>query len=282
MNEDIKPALRKRGRPRGSGAAGQQVADDRSGVRTLDRALDILDLLTKEQGLTLSEISARIELAPSTVHRLLATLAAREVLETDSVTQTWYVGPAAFRHGSAFMRRSGLVDRSWPILRRLMTVTGETANLGIMNGHAVLFIGQIETYQTIRAFFPPGTRSPLHCSGIGKALLAHAPQKLLDGFLRDSQLKRFTDKTITTAEDLLADLALTRERGYSIDDQERADGMCCIAAPVFDIFGEAVAGISVSGPSLRMPHSGLSAIGAEVVKAAQELSLGQVSAESKQ
>lgn len=268
MSDENRVIPRKRGRPKGSG-------EDRAGVRTLDRALDILDLLAGASGLTLSEVAERMGLAPSTVHRLLSTMAARGVIETDPVSQTWHVGPTAFRHGSAFMRRSGLIDRSWPVLRRLMAATGETANLGIVNGDAVLFIGQVETHETIRAFFPPGTRSALHSSGIGKALLAHAPEGTLRDFLRDRELTRFTPRTITDPQALVEDLALVRARGYSLDDEERALGMRCIAAPVFDLFGEAVAGISVSGPLHRMTDDRLAAVGQEVAQAARELSFDQ-------
>lgn len=267
---------RKRGRPRGSGVATNRAADDRGGVKALDRAFDVMDLLARSQGLTLSAIAAEMEMPPSTVHRLLMALAARGVIESDPVTQSWYIGPTAFRHGSAFMRRSGLIDRSWPLLRRLMEMTGETANLGIANGDAVLFIGQVETHETIRAFFPPGTRSPMHSSGIGKALLAHAKPDALKRFLREIELQRFTPRTLTDPADLQQDLALTRQRGYSIDDEERAPGMRCIAAAVFDHMGDAVAGLSVSGPSHRMTDARLALIGAEVARAAGELSLGQV------
>lgn len=273
MTDERSVIPRKRGRPRGSGVATNAAPDDKVGVRALDRALDILDLLSEAKGLTLSEIAVRIGLAPSTVHRVLTSLSARGVLENDPVSQAWHIGPTAFRHGTAFMRRSGLIDRSWPLLRRLMELTGETANLGIMNGDAVLFIGQVETHETIRAFFPPGTRSPLHSSGIGKALLAYAPQKTLDTFLSEAELRRFTPRTLDQPETLRADLAKTREQGYAIDDEERAPGMRCIAAPVFDIMGDAVAGISVSGPTNRMTDDRLAAIGAEVARAARELSL---------
>lgn len=270
MNRDSEPILRKRGRPRGTSAT---LNDDRGGVRALDRALDLLDLLAQGQGLTLSEIAARMKLAPSTVHRVLTTLAARSVVESDPLTQAWHVGPTAFRHGMAFMRRSGLIDRSRPLLRRLMEFTGETANLGIRNGDAVLFIGQAETHETIRAFFPPGTRSPLHSSGIGKALLAFAAPEALRSFMRDADLTRFTDLTLTEPEALVKDLAAIRQRGYSIDNEERTIGMRCIAAPVFDMLGEAVAGISVSGPVHRMTDARIEAYGAEIVRAARELSL---------
>lgn len=255
---------RKRGRPRS--------APEASGtIQALDRALDILDLLAAHSGLTLSEVAERMNQSPSTVHRVLHTLAARGVAESDPATQSWHIGPATFRLGSAFMRRSGIVERARPMLRALMEHTGETANLGILNGDSVLFVSQAETHETIRAFFPPGTRSPLHASGIGKALLAFSRPETLTALLDGPGLKRFTDKTLTTADSLRDDLARIRARGFSVDDEERTRGMRCIAAPVFDLTGDAVAGISVSGPSHRIGHEHVKTLGAAVAAAASDL-----------
>ncbi|WP_423211678.1 HTH-type transcriptional regulator BhcR [Paracoccus yeei] len=262
--------LRKKGRPRGrAGDSG-----DSGGIRALDRALDILDAIAAGNGLTLTEIGQRLQMAPSTVHRVLVTLAARGVAEQDASSQAWHVGPTAFRHGSAFMRRSGLVERARPVLRRLMETTGETANLGILNGDAVLFLSQAETHETIRAFFPPGTRSPLHASGIGKALLAHARPQELRAMIRGLRLERFTPHTLSEPEQLAEDLVRIRARGYSLDNEERTLGMRCIAAPIFDLAGEAAAGISVSGPVHRMSDDRLAEITGAVVAAGRELSLG--------
>src|SRR5690606_19772561 len=227
--------------------------------------------LAAQPGLTLSEIAEQMKQSPSTVHRVLHTLAARGVAETDPATQTWHIGPATFRLGSAFMRRSGIVERASPILRALMEHTFETANLSILYGDAVLFVAQAETQHTIRAFFPPGTRSPLHASGIGKALLAFGRPETLRALLEAGELTRFTDKTLTTASALQEDMARIRARGFSFDDEEKTRGMRCIAAPVFDLTGEAVAGISVSGPTHRIGHEHVKTLGAAVAAAAQDL-----------
>ncbi len=254
---------RKRGRPRSAPEAAGTI-------QALDRALDILDLLAAHPGLTLSEVAERMDQSPSTVHRVLHTLAARGVAESDPATQAWHIGPATFRLGSAFMRRSGIVERARPILRALMEHTGETANLGILNGDAVLFVSQAETHETIRAFFPPGTRSALHASGIGKALLAFGRPEILREVLERAPLQRFTDNTLTP-EALQADMSRIRHRGFAFDDEERTRGMRCIAAPVFDLTGEAVAGISVSGPTHRIGHEHVKTLGAAVAAAAGDL-----------
>ncbi|WP_410216656.1 HTH-type transcriptional regulator BhcR [Paracoccus sp. (in: a-proteobacteria)] len=253
---------RRRGRPP------KDMPDAPGTVQALDRALDLLDLLATRPGLTLSEVAEHAGQPPSTVHRVLHTLATRGMVESDPSTQAWNIGPQAFRLGSAFMRRSGIVERARPILRALMEDTGETANLGILQGDAVLFLSQVETQETIRAFFPPGTRSPLHASGIGKALLAFGrPQAPI----RSGSLARFTDKTIVEPDALQADLARIRQRGFSFDDEERTRGMRCIAAPVFDLTGEAIAGVSVSGPTHRIGSEHVKTLGAMVAAAAASL-----------
>ena len=253
---------RRRGRPR------KELPDAPGTVQALDRALDLLDLLAAKPGLTLSQVAEEAGQPASTVHRVLHTLASRGMAESDPATQAWTIGPQAFRLGTAFMRRSGIVERARPILRTLMEHTGETANLGILQGDAVLFLSQVETTETIRAFFPPGTRSALHASGIGKALLAFRPE----GVAGLGVLARFTETTLTDPAALEADLARIRQRGYAFDDQERTPGMRCIAAPVFDLSGAAVAGISVSGPVTRIGTGAVAELGAVVARAARTLS----------
>ena len=155
---------RLRGRPRESGEKAAQNT-----IQSLDRALEILDLVAESSGLSLSEIATALDQSPSTVYRVLTTLEARQVVEVDPVAQVWHIGAAAFRLGSSFLRRSSVVERSRPFMRDLMRSTGETANLGIEKSHRVLFVSQVESGETIRAFFPPGTQAAMHSSGIGKA-----------------------------------------------------------------------------------------------------------------
>ncbi len=192
-------------------------------------------------------------------------------MEFDGEEQVWHIGAQAFVIGARFLRRTSLVDRARPILRKLMEATGETANLGIEKEGAVLFVSQVETHANIRAFFPPGTLSPMHASGIGKALLAEMTEDRRARVLQE--LVAFTDNTVTDPDSLAAELAEIRARGYSVDNEEKNSGMRCIAAPVFDMNGEAVAGISVSGPTSRVTPAEVARLGQPVIAAARELTL---------
>jgi len=259
--------LRARGRPREQG-----INTPSTRIQSLDRALDILEALSELGGLTLSQVATELKQSPSTVYRVLTTLEARQIVEVDLPTQTWQLGPATFRLGSNFLRREGLLERSRPVMRQLMEATGETANLGIERAGLVLFVSQVETQETIRAFFPPGTQAPMHSSGIGKALLGQFTENRLARHLRRHPLDRFTNQTITSADDLRAELSAIHNQGYAFDNEERTQGMRCVAAPVIDHYGEALAGVSVSGPINRMPIENIPAIAAKVIKAAGDLS----------
>lgn len=258
---------RARGRPRGW--------DDKTAqntIKSLDRAMAVFEFLSEAQGKTLSTLASQMDQSPATVYRILITLEGRGLVEFDADEQVWHIGARAFVIGARFLRRSSLVDRARPILRKLMEQTGETANLGMERNGSVLFIGQVETHENIRAFFPPGTLSPMHASGIGKALLAHMDDERLQRVFAAHNLETFTKHTITDLDALRADLAETRQRGFAIDGEEKNLGMRCIAAPVFDMSQEAVAGISVSGPTSRVGLDQIEFLSSAVIEAASALS----------
>ena len=265
MNENA--PRRGRGRPRD-----WHDKTEQNTIKSLDRAMQVFEHLSTTSGETLSEIAADLGQSPATVYRILVTLEGRGLVEFDPIEQVWHIGARAFVVGARFLRRTSLVERARPILRTLMEDTGETANLGIARGTSVLFVSQAETHETIRAFFPPGTLSPLHASGIGKALLAQMDPEALKKFLSRGHLERFTPRTICDRSELTNELGAIRQRGYAIDDEEKNLGMRCVAAAVFDINGEAVAGLSVSGPTSRMDRDRISACSAAVTAAANWLS----------
>ncbi|MCG6903327.1 MAG: IclR family transcriptional regulator [Rhodobacter sp.] len=260
-------------RPRGRPKAFHDKTEQNT-IQSLDRAMSVLQVLSANEGLTLTQLADLTDQSAATLYRVLTTLAQHAIAEFDEVRQVWHVGSGAFSIGSAFLRRTSVVERARPVLRQLMQDTGETANLGVANGDRVLFVSQVETHSPIRAFFPPGTASAMHASGIGKALLAFLPADAVARYVRDCRFERFTEATITGADQLLADLARIRASGLSLDNEERAEGMRCLAAPVFNGFGEPVAGISVSGPVQRMDAATLASHGERVRAAAEAVTRG--------
>lgn len=266
--EDRGSSARKaRGRPRD-----WNDTTDQNMIKSLDRAMSVFEYISQTQGKNLSTIADELGQSPATIYRILVTLETRGFVEFDGDEQRWHIGPRAFVIGSRFLRRTSLVERARPIMRKLMESTGETANLGIESEGSVLFVSQVETHASIRAFFPPGTLSPLHASGIGKVLLAHMDEDRRFKHLASGSLRAFTGQTFVDRAALEGELRLIRERGFAIDDEERTLGMRCIAAPVFDINREAVAGISVSGPTTRVSEPTRQELSRPVIEAARQLS----------
>jgi IclR family acetate operon transcriptional repressor len=257
---------RSRGRPRAFNPNPEQTT-----IQALDRAVRVLKVLAESEGMSLTELAEAAGEAPATVYRVLSTFEAHGMVEVDPASQLWFVGQEAFRVGSAFLGRTSLVEQARGVMHGLMAATGETANLAIADGGQVVFISQVETHEPIRAFFRPGTRGPIHASGIGKALLAYHPSEAVARIVREQGLAAFTPHTITDPERLAAELAATRARGRAVDDGERTEGMRCIAAPIFNEFREAVAGISISGPTVRMERRGEAELGGAVRSAADRI-----------
>jgi len=256
---------RTRGRPR-------QHDSPSSGnsVQTVDRAANILKLVSKADGQSLTEIAEAATLPASTTYRLLTTLQSHRMVEFDEQRQLWYVGLETFRMGSAYLRRRKLAEHGRAVMRTLQIETGETANLAVNDDEGVVFVTQVETHQPIRAFFRPGTRGDYHSSGIGKAIMAYFDDKKVD-IIAARGLPKYTDFTLTDLAALKSDLEATRARGWSIDNEERHLGMRCVAVPIFNEYSEPIGGISVSGPSVRITPEQDSLFGPMVRDAAQEI-----------
>ena len=263
---DRAPPKRPRGRPR------KAVSDADTGtVRALDRGLQLLRLLARENRITLTSLAMQVGMPPSTAHRLLTTLQRHRFAEFDEDAQEWMIGVEAFRAGSGFLKRIDLVEASREIMQRLMSETGETANLAIPDDGDMVFISQVETSNPIRAFFRPGARSPMHACGAGKALLSQLAPADIEKLLQRKGLPEFTPNTVTRPHLLFDELEAIRTRGWAFDDEERYEGMRCVAAPVFNAQGEAVAGISVSGPTARFTDREIDHFSSAVRRAAADL-----------
>lgn len=240
-------------------------------VRSLTRALSILKhLAASGDGMSLTELSEAAQLPPSTTHRLLTTLEAERFVRPDQQGGLWRIGVAAFFVGSSFARSRDTLTLVRPYLRRLMEMTGETANLFVESDGEAVCIGQIESRHAMRALTGIGGRVMMHTSAAGKVLLANMDANRRDMLLRQFKLSRITDKSIVDERILMAALEKIRSQGYAVDDEEHALGLRCISAPVFNEFGEAIAAMSVSGPTARIPDDRMKALGEAVSTASRE------------
>lgn len=242
-------------------------------VQSLTRGLTLLEWLSQERyGISLTDLAQRVGLAPSTAHRLLKSLEKMKFVYQDEERGRWYVGVKAFSVGTAFLRDRDFVTVARRFMRRLMEESGESVNLAVLDAGEVVFVSQVECRQMMRALSPPGGRIGAHCSGVGKALLAALPEPEVAQILHRRGLARLTANTIDTAARLKRELALTRERGYALDDEEQAVGLRCVAAPIYDEYGEPLAAISLSGPKARVTDERIPGLATLVKRVAAEIS----------
>ncbi len=250
-------------RARGAGAGHSQ---------SLIRGLRILEVLADAPpGLTLTDLSQTVGLAPSTAHRLLRSLEQREFVEQDPELGIWHVGVRTFSVGSAYLAARDVVAETRPFLRRLAEETGETANLAVEDDGCAVFLAQSESQQMMRMIVKLGSRAPLHASGVGKALLAALPRRRVELILQNRGPAVLTANTLDAPAKLWAELEQIRRRGYACDLEEHAVGLRCVAATVHDERGLPVAAISVSGPHVRIPDRRLAELGNAIADAARRI-----------
>ena len=243
-------------------------------VQSLVRALALLNRIAEsaDDGVTLTELAQQVGLPSSTAHRLLTTLEQERYVRFDHEGKRWSVGVQAFATGCAFTKTRSLVGLSRPHMRQLMEASGETVNLAVEDDGQAVYLAQVECRQMMRAFARPGSRVPLHCSAVGKAILSGATAKGFATILRRHGMARLTARTITSPSLLRADLEGARAGGYFIDDEEHAVGLRCVSAPIFDETGGVVAAISASGPMARIVDGRVAPLGASVLQASRVIS----------
>lgn len=242
-------------------------------VRVLDRAIAILsELANRSDGLRVVELADAVRLHKSTVHRLLAVLTKNGFVEKKPRCQTYSLGWRLFELGMAASSHLNLLDAAKPCVNRLALETGETAHLGVLRERSLVSLLSAESQYSVRTPATVGRHTPLHCVSQGKAILAYLPAQNVEHILSGYPLKAFTRNTITDRERLLAELALVRERGYAVDNEEFEEGLRCIGAAVRNGAGLPIAAIGIAGPTFRVGGKVLPALSRQVTEVAAELS----------
>lgn len=231
----------------------------------VDRVVTVLELLAEApEGLRVADVARALDVHKATASRLLATLAARRVLDRDAAGR-YRLGPAFLRFAAVALTGLEMVSQARPDLEVLSRRTGETVNLAILDGTDVVYVDQVTAEHAIVAGNWVGRRSPAHCSSSGKVLLAFGDEAARERVLR-GELVRLTAHTVTDPTRLRAHLEEVRRRGYARSMSELEDGLHTVAAPVF-VRGDLAAAVSVSGPSFRLPARDLPQLGRLAVDA---------------
>lgn len=226
-------------------------------IQVLGRALDVLEVLAAHpRGTSLTEIAAQVHLHKSTVHRILHTLARRGYV-MQGHDASYRLGLRVVGLGEAVLGGLDIREEARVYLEELLLATNEVVHLVVMEQGEMVYIDKLEGTRTVRTHSVVGMRVPVHCTGVGKAILAHLPEPTVRAILAEKGMRRHTAHTIVTVDALLAELSTVRTRGYALDREENEEGICCVAAPVRDHAGRVVAAISVSAPAMRMQSDAL-------------------------
>jgi IclR family transcriptional regulator, KDG regulon repressor len=250
------------------------MRDRRDSVQSLERAFDLLEALSAGGELGVTELANRTGLVPSTVHRLLHTLAKRGYVSQSSESGRYLLGYKVVEVASGLERRlERLRMVARPHMERVQRATGETVNLVVLDADRVVYVDQVEGSRNVRMFTTVGTSVPAHTTGAGKAIMAVGPPEVVTALYGDREpLERLTAHTLVTVEALEDDFVRIRRRGYAVDNEEHEEGVGCVASAVFDHSGRPCAAISVSGPSARVLHDNTAALGALLVEEAADIS----------
>lgn len=221
-------------------------------IKSIDKVLDLLEFLSaNEQETGITEISKKLHMGLSTVHRILTTLKSRGYVIQNQQTTKYRLGIRLFELGCAVQSTKRLVEITKPYLRQLSQSTNETANLAILEGKEVIYLDTIESPEILRTDIMAGTKSPAHCTALGKVLLAFVSDWEFESLYKsDEPLSSLTSKSIASLEELKKDLKKVKEQGYAVDKEEYKIGINCIGVPIFGRNG-AMAAISITGPASR-------------------------------
>jgi DNA-binding IclR family transcriptional regulator len=225
-------------------------------VQTIERSALILEVLSQSpHGISLRDLSAKINLPKGTTHRLLASLSYYGYARQDVKTKNYFLGFKLVDLGNLLLNQLDLRREAEPFLRELAEKTKETVHLVILDQNEIVYIDKVETDHNpsgLRMASRVGLRNPPHSCAVGKVLLADLPEETLNHFLKKGNLIRRTENTITDPTRLREHLDLVKRQGYAIDDEENEKGIRCVAAPIRDGTGKAIAAISISGPAFKV------------------------------
>jgi DNA-binding IclR family transcriptional regulator len=223
-------------------------------VKSAERVLDIIELLARERsGLSFTALLRTLQLPKSSLHELLGVLVRRGYVTLSPETRSYTLGLRVWESGQAYLRQHDLASEARPIMDEIVRTLNETVQLAVLDGVENVYLAIVNCTHALRLQSEVGKRLPAYATGLGKVLLAHLDSDELDRRLASQTLSQFTPNTLATLPALLGQLALVRQLGFAVDNQEYTPGLRCVAVPITNDSGRTVAAMSVSIPLLRTP-----------------------------
>ncbi|MCB2294761.1 IclR family transcriptional regulator [Clostridium algoriphilum] len=220
-------------------------------IQSIDRAVLVMEYISKNQNCRLIDMSNYFNLKKSTLHGILSTLKYHGLINKDSVSTKYTLGSKVFELGKLYEDNLSIKKIAKPYLIKLVQDFSETVHLGVLNNLTVLYIDKEESPHSLRMTSKVGTTDPLLTTAIGKAILAYLPDDKLNYIVKTSKSNELTDYSISEKSRLLDELSIIRKKGFSLDLEELELGLNCISTPIKNSINESIAAISISIPSIR-------------------------------
>jgi DNA-binding IclR family transcriptional regulator len=243
-------------------------------LSTLDKGLRVLEMLARPdagEGLTLTELAHRLGMHRTTLFRFLVTLRARGYVERDVDSDRYRLGIGVLTLAASLLNNLDIRRVARPVLLSLRNSSQELVHLAVLKDDGVVTVDRFEGQRSLSLQTEVGARRPVYCTASGKAMMAHLPDDRVDAILSGG-MPAITPRTIITPDAMRQHLEEVRRLGYAVDDEERTEGVRCVAAAVFGHDGEVVAAISLAAPTIRFPWERVSTLGEEVALAAATIS----------
>ena len=244
--------------------------DDENRMSAVERTMLILETLSKAEAINLESMAKMTALPKATLLRFLSSLISLGYVYRDSADQ-YHLTLKMFMVGSRSLSHIDLVSTAKPFAKKLSQELGETVHMGILEDDEAVYVLKEESSYTLRMYSRVGKIIPLYCTAIGKVFLSEMSDEELDGYLSTHTLKPFTPKSLDESG-LRAELQEIRSRGWAIDREEHEENIVCIASPIRDYSGKAVAAISASWPVFRFCGEDLDKNASLVSETAGEIS----------
>lgn len=230
----------------------QMGTEDSGQVKAVARTFTLLETIAENPHMGISDLARETGIAKATIYRFIQTLKDLEYLQSSSNEEGFTLTMKLFKLGSSALEYQDLIKLAHPFMERLSDLSHETVHMAIRDGARIIYIHKIDSKFSLQMRSGIGRSAPLHCTAIGKVVVAWEHQKKIDSMLKDYSWDPYTEKTLTSKKDFLKELEVVRKKGYSEDNEENEDKVFCIAVPLRSHTGSVVAGLSISQPRFRL------------------------------
>ena len=221
-------------------------------IQSLERGIQALVFLSKRKTAGVTEVAEELGVNKSTAHRILETLIATNMVAQDKETAKYKLGPGILRLSDRLVKNLNVISAAKPLMARLVEATGESAHLCMLSNGSAVVIEQAMTNSRLAVHAKIGNVEPVHCSSVGKCLLAYCEADKRESIIARLRFEAYTKKTITDVQALNEELIEVAARGFAIDDGEVSEDVMCIAAPVYNNTGAVPYSIGISCPKSRV------------------------------